>query len=220
MHRWLYTGRLAVLATAVACAPAGAQPATTPAPTPAPAAAAWPAANPADVATPEAILTALYDVISGPASQERDWNRFRSLYRPDGRLSFIQTGPQGQQRLHSLQVEDFIRLAGPGYRTGGGFWERDVSHRIDRFGSIAHIFTTYETRRTGPDGPRRCARHQQRAADPVRGPLVGHEPGVRPRDAGQPYSAGVPEPGERVKPGTGKTFPHTESAESAESRLC
>jgi hypothetical protein len=151
MHTWLHTGRLAVLAIAVAIAPLGAQQTTPPAaaqPAPAP-----PAANPADVASPEALITALYEVISGPASQDRDWNRFRSLYRPDARLSLIQKGPAGQERLHSLQVEDFIRAVGPNYQTGAGFWERELGHRIDRFGSIAHAFTAYETRLTAPDGP-------------------------------------------------------------------
>ncbi|HEX6367908.1 MAG TPA: hypothetical protein VF006_03175 [Longimicrobium sp.] len=146
MHTWLYTGRLALLAAALACAPLGAQQqATAPAPPP--------AANPADVASPEAIVTALYDVISGPAAQARDWNRMRSLYRPDARLSLVQRGPAGQERLHSLGVEDFIRLVGPGYQTGAGFWERELGHRIDRFGSVAHVFSAYETRRAAADGP-------------------------------------------------------------------
>ncbi|MEE8594523.1 MAG: hypothetical protein V3T25_01520, partial [Gemmatimonadota bacterium] len=33
-----------------------------------------------DVESIDAIIAALYDVISGPAGQERDWNRFRSLF--------------------------------------------------------------------------------------------------------------------------------------------
>src|SRR5688572_18845337 len=55
-----------------------------PAPAPAtqsqsPAAAPIPAANPADVASIDAIVAALYDVISGPAGKKRDWDRMRSL---------------------------------------------------------------------------------------------------------------------------------------------
>src|SRR5579863_2550134 len=45
-----------------------------------------PAAKPADVASPDAILAATYDVISGPAGQQRDWDRFRSLFVPGARL--------------------------------------------------------------------------------------------------------------------------------------
>lgn len=148
MQTWLHTGRLAVLAIAVACAPLGAQQTTPP-----PAAAATPAADSADVASPEAIVTAIYDVISGPASQARDWDRFRSLFLPGARLLFSQTTRSGQERLHTATVEEFIQIAGPNYQQGAGFWERDVSHRIDRFGNVAHVFTTYESRFSGPDGP-------------------------------------------------------------------
>ena len=45
-----------------------------------------PAARPADVASVDAILASLYDVISGPAGAKRDWNRFRSLMAPNARL--------------------------------------------------------------------------------------------------------------------------------------
>lgn len=147
MHTWRHTGRLALIAITVACAPLGAQQTTTPTTVSAP------AARPPDVASPEAVVTALYDVISGPAAQPRDWDRFRSLFRPDARLSFIQRGPAGQERLHSLPLEDFIRLAGPGYQSGTGFWEREIGSHVARFGSIANVFTTYETRLTAVNGP-------------------------------------------------------------------
>ena len=68
--------------------------AQTPTPTPAPAAtpspAAIPPANPADVATMDSIIAAVYDVISGPAKSQRNWDRFRSLFVPGARL--IPTG--------------------------------------------------------------------------------------------------------------------------------
>ena len=37
-------------------------------------------ADPADVSSPDAILKAVYDVISGDAGVERNWDRFRSLF--------------------------------------------------------------------------------------------------------------------------------------------
>lgn len=39
-----------------------------------------------DVASMEAILAALYDVISGPAGQARDWDRMRAMFFPGARL--------------------------------------------------------------------------------------------------------------------------------------
>ena len=151
LHRWLHTTCFAVLAVAAAFAPLAAQ--QTAAPAAGSATAATPAANPADVASPEAITTALYDVISGPAAQPRDWNRFRSLFYPGARLVYAQTTPGGEELVHPMTVEDFVRIVTPIYASGGGFWERDIGHRIERFGNVAHVFTAYETRRSGPDGP-------------------------------------------------------------------
>jgi hypothetical protein len=146
-HTWLRAGRLAVLAIAAASAPVAAQ--QTPAAPPATA----PAARPSDVESPEAMMVALYDVITGPSSQARDWNRFRSLFLPGARLIYIQVNPDGSSIAHPLPVEDFIRLAGPSYLQGAGFWETGIGRRIDRFGNVAHIFSAYESRTTAPDGP-------------------------------------------------------------------
>ncbi|HYR11460.1 MAG TPA: hypothetical protein VEQ60_27000 [Longimicrobium sp.] len=146
MQRWLHRVPLTVLAIMVACAPVAAQQTAAPA-------AASPAADSADVASPEALVTALYDVISGPAGEARDWDRFRSLFLPGARLVYSQTLQTGEVRLHPMTVEDFIRIVTPVYASGGGFWERDIGHRMDRFGNVVHVFTAYETRRSAPDGP-------------------------------------------------------------------
>jgi len=42
--------------------------------------------DPADVESIDAIVTAAYDGISGPAGKKRDWERERSLYFPGARL--------------------------------------------------------------------------------------------------------------------------------------
>ncbi len=54
-------------------------------------------ADPADVESVDAIIAAVYDVISGPAGQERDWDRMRSLFIPGARL--IPTFPRLDRRL-------------------------------------------------------------------------------------------------------------------------
>src|SRR5690348_7729020 len=56
--------------------------------------AAAPAANPKDVESLDAIVAAVYDVISGPPGP-RDWNRFNSLFAPDARLIAVRTPKDG-----------------------------------------------------------------------------------------------------------------------------
>src|ERR1700724_643678 len=59
-------------------------------------------AKPADVASPDAILAAVYDVISGPAARERDWDRFRSLFYPGAQL--IPTKPKKEGGMSATFV--------------------------------------------------------------------------------------------------------------------
>jgi len=49
-----------------------------------------------DVATMEGILAALYEVISGPAGQRRNWDRMRTLFIPEAKL--IPTGKRQTRR--------------------------------------------------------------------------------------------------------------------------
>src|SRR5215210_5864511 len=47
---------------------------------------AKPSPRPEDVKSIDAIIAAVYDVISGPVGQKRDWERMRSLFVPGARL--------------------------------------------------------------------------------------------------------------------------------------
>jgi hypothetical protein len=105
-----------------------------------------PAAKAGDVVTIDAILAALYDVISGPKGQARDWDRMRSLFAPGARLIPCLKDRDGKAATRVLTVEDYITRAGPALE-GTGFFENEVARRVDRFGHIAQVFSTYESRR-------------------------------------------------------------------------
>jgi hypothetical protein len=111
----------------------------------------WPAAQPADVSTIDAIVAALYDVISGPRGQARDWNRMRSLFLPDARLIPSRTD-RNTHRSDAviLSLEDYILRAGP-RMTSEGFFERGIHNQIEQFGNIAHVWSTYESRHAAGD---------------------------------------------------------------------
>ena len=76
---------------------------------------ALPAANPKDVESMDAIIAALYNVISGPAG-ERDWNRLRSLFLPDAHLIAVHKRPDGSFSATSVTVEGYIERAGKYFR--------------------------------------------------------------------------------------------------------
>lgn len=108
------------------------------------------AADPADVASPDAIIAALYDVISGPAGTARDWDRMRSLFLPGARLIPTGRSPQGEGRYRVMTVEDYIAGSGPVLERDG-FFEIETHRVSERFGSVMHAFSTYESRRTLDD---------------------------------------------------------------------
>jgi hypothetical protein len=107
-------------------------------------------ADPKDVASEDAILAVLYDVISGPACQHRDWNRFRSLFAPGARL--IPTGRpvNGTVSLRAETPDEYATAAQRGLEQNG-FFEREISRTGETFGSITHAFSTYESRRMAND---------------------------------------------------------------------
>ena len=108
-----------------------------------------PEADPADVESPDAIVSAVYEAVSGPAGEERDWDRLRSLFLPEARLipTFRQ---EGEPPYLVVNVEGFIEE----YRKRIGeeaFHERESHAVTERFGDIAHVFSTYVSSRR-PDG--------------------------------------------------------------------
>ena len=102
-------------------------------------------ANPADVASIEAIMKSVYDVISGNAGQKRDWDRFRTLFHKDARLIPSGRNPTtGVIGARALSPEDYITRASANMEKEG-FFEREKAHRTEIYGNIAHVFSTYES---------------------------------------------------------------------------
>ena len=139
--------RLTILATALLLSCAGTAAARTPAPVAAVQTA--PVPNTADVASADAILAALYSVISGDAGVPRDWNRFRSLFHPSAHLIPIGGPAAGPTTATFLTPDDYIVRAEPLLMRG--FHEREISRRVETFGHMTHVFSTYDSRRAASD---------------------------------------------------------------------
>ena len=139
--------RLLILAAALAVIATSASAQTAP---PTPASAASNPAYAADVASMDAIVAALYDVISDDAGVVRDWDRMRNLFHPAAKLMPTATTPEGLGVIRPLTPQDYVDRAGPGL-VRDGFHEREIARRVERFGRIAHVFSTYEGRRASTD---------------------------------------------------------------------
>ena len=118
----------------------------------------WPAAkNPSDVDTVDHLVSSLYDVISGPAGKPRDWDRFRSLFLPDGRLGVIRPetpatkdAPARKGDAVLLTPQMYVQRDDPYFKTHG-FFERSIANRVEEFGNLVHVWSTYESRHAEQD---------------------------------------------------------------------
>lgn len=105
-------------------------------------------AAPTDVATPEAIVLALYDAISGPRGEERDWGRLRSLFDPRVRFligRWVADPEHPRDVVYAWDLESFVAEGRSAWQEDG-FWETELAARVERFGNVAHVFSAYESR--------------------------------------------------------------------------
>jgi hypothetical protein len=107
--------------------------------------------RPGDVDTLPHIMTAVYDVISGPPG-DRDWNRLRSLFAPGARLTPIHADKDGTVMLQPLSVDGFVEHAKT-YFEKQGFYEKAAANRVEQWDHIAHVWSTYESRHAQGEKP-------------------------------------------------------------------
>lgn len=94
---------------------------------------------------PGEVMEALYASISGPPGP-RDFARLRTLFAPGAELVRTVEGEDGARVRDRMPVETFIERAGPQLEQTG-FFEVEIVRKVDVFGSIAQVWSTYEARR-------------------------------------------------------------------------
>ena len=107
-------------------------------------------ALPADTDSMESVVKAVYDVISGPAGP-RDWGRFRQLFADGARLISIRVNA-GSPTPVVMTPDEFAQRSGANSEKNA-FYESPVAQRVESFGNIAHVFSTYESRRAPGEKP-------------------------------------------------------------------
>jgi hypothetical protein len=99
-----------------------------------------------DVESLDAILAAMCEVISGPAGQKRDGERFHSLFLPGARLVLAITREGEKPRSRVLDVEEHIRRTEPLF-VNEGFWEHETERKTEQYRRIARAFSSCESSR-------------------------------------------------------------------------
>ncbi len=99
-------------------------------------------AIPDDTSSVDAMVNAMYNVISGPAGQ-RDWKRFKNLFTPDAKMGAVVKTKQGKEVFRSFTPDDYIKNNDP-YFLKNAFIEKELHREMFSFGRIVQVFTTYE----------------------------------------------------------------------------
>jgi len=102
------------------------------------------------VASIDAIITAVYDVISGEAGEARDWDRFHSLFTDGAQLSAVVRTPTGEVRRAVMTPESYVERSGQVLERNG-FVETEIGRVTEEYGLIAHAFSAYESFRSASD---------------------------------------------------------------------
>jgi hypothetical protein len=97
-----------------------------------------------DVSTPEGIVKASYETISGGVGVPRDWGRDRTLFDPNSRSVAVSVDPKtGVVTTKSMAEQDFAD-GDDAWMVQYGFTERELRHVIHRYGNVATVLSSYE----------------------------------------------------------------------------
>nr|WP_298922945.1 hypothetical protein [uncultured Allomuricauda sp.] len=95
------------------------------------------------VATLDSTVKTLYKVISGPKGHERNEELLRYLFHPEAK--FIASGKRknGNYGARYVTMDDYVDKSLK-WMLENGFFENELHRVTERFGQIAHVFSTYE----------------------------------------------------------------------------
>lgn len=102
------------------------------------------------VSSIDSTIKALYDVISGEKGEQRNWELLKFLFHKDAKLIPSGTNSSGKTEARFLTINEYINTSGV-WLVKNGFFEKEIGRKTERFGNIAHVFSTYESFRTKND---------------------------------------------------------------------
>ena len=96
-----------------------------------------------------AAIDEMYAMISGPAGP-RDWSRQDNCFLPEARQVRTWVDDAGRPQKLSMTLDEYRDNTTP-FFAENDFYEVETSRRIDRFGNMAHVWSSYEARRSPDD---------------------------------------------------------------------
>lgn len=98
-----------------------------------------------NVSTLDGIMKAYYDVVTVKKGEKPSYKRDSLLHWPDAVVGSAGIGKNDKPIFHSMSLKRFHELSDPGLQRDG-FYEKEISRKVEQFGSIYHVWSTYESR--------------------------------------------------------------------------
>lgn len=103
-----------------------------------------------NVSTLDSTLKTLYAVISGDKGEARNWDLFKYLFHPDAKLIPTGKNTDGIAMARYITPDEYIASSGK-WLIENGFHEVEMNRKVDTFGNITQVFSTYESFRSKSD---------------------------------------------------------------------
>lgn len=110
-----------------------------------------PTTRAADVGTIDSVTAALYATISGAKGEARQWERFLTLFHPNAHMIPMRCGATRCIAQYMTPAE--YQQRADSLLKSMGFVERELTRRIDRFGAMAQVYSSYASFRDGETAP-------------------------------------------------------------------
>jgi len=94
------------------------------------------------VSSLDSIVTTLYKVVSGEKGKERDWELFKHLFLKEAKLIPTFKANDTLMQTRYLSPKDYIDNSN-NWMLEHGFFKKEIKRKIEGFGNIAHVFSSY-----------------------------------------------------------------------------
>jgi hypothetical protein len=98
-----------------------------------------------NVSTLDGIMKAYYDVVTVKKGEKVSYERDSLLHIADAHVGSAGLNKEGKIKFHYMTLKEYHRLSDASL-SRDGFDEREISRKVEKFGSIYHVFSTYESR--------------------------------------------------------------------------
>ena len=110
-----------------------------------------------DVTAINRLVEEFYSAISSPSGGKLDRKRLRPLFVSEGRIASVRQASSGRPARVVVMSPDEYADGSDMMTAKSGFFDRVLSNRVEMFGSMAHVYSAYESR-TDPRDDRPLAR--------------------------------------------------------------